>query len=215
MPFVVGFFAILGLWLIAFGATVYHGWVLGDRPWVVRARRRFFWHGMRAGMPYAWLVPGAVPVGLGAIAWAAAAGLVSSDAENAYGLWLGLLGFPLIFIPMFLAWRRLRWFLAPWHRSEVEREAAGLPPAMPVPESGPQMTITPRQHLFGLGLAAACVAGWWFSGLLAFLTGAFYIVALLAAMRVVERRRARSPQRPRQRNVDRQPAKRRGRKADD
>ena len=127
----------IGLWLIFFGVVVYHGWLIGNHPWAVRTRRRVFWHGIRAAMPYVWLLPGAIPMGLGMIAWGASAWLITANPGDGLAISLTLLGFPLIFVPMFLSWRRVRWFLAPWHRTEVEREAAGLEPVMPLPAEGP------------------------------------------------------------------------------
>ena len=190
--FAVAFSVILGLWLIAFAAVVYHGWLFAAHPWAVRTRRRLFWHGFRAGMPYAWAVPAAVPGGLGIICWGVAAGLLANDPSNRFAVWLAMLGFPLIFIPMFLAWQRVRWFLAPWHRTEVEREAAGLEPLIAMPTDGPQMTMTPREQLFGLGLAAACLVAWWVLESPPFLIGALTVLGLMAAMRVVSGRRKRT-----------------------
>ena len=178
----------IGTWLTFFGVVVYHGWVFGSHPWSVRTRRRFFWHGMRSGMPYAWAVPGAVPMGLGCIAWGVGAWLIIANPEDGLGIALALLGFPLIFVPMFLSWRRVGWFLAPWHRTEVERERAGLEPLIPPPAEGPQMTITPRAMLFGLALVAACLVLWWVTEAVPFLIGALNLLGLMGAMRLVDRR---------------------------
>jgi len=190
--FAVVFLVVIGLWLVAVGAVVYRGWLFATHPWVLRTRSRLFWHGIRAGMPYAWSIPATVPAGLGSIAWGLAAGLQAADPQNPYWIWLALLGFPLIFVPMFLVWRRVRWFLAPWHRVEVEREAAGLEPLIPMPADGPEMTMTPREQLFGLGLAAACLVAWWVLESLPFLIGAFNVLGLMAAMRLISGRGRRS-----------------------
>ena len=72
-------------------------------------------------------------MGLGLIAWGASAWLITANPGGGPAISLALLGFPLIFIPMILSCRRVRWFLAPWHRTEVEREAAGLEPLVPLP----------------------------------------------------------------------------------
>jgi hypothetical protein len=182
------FFAGIGAWLTFIGVVVYHGWLFGSHPWAVRTRRRFFWHGMRSGMPYAWLIPGAVPMGLGCIAWGVGAWLIMANPDDGVGIALGLLGFPLIFVPVFLSWRQVGWFLAPWHRTEVERERAGLDPLMRVPAEGPQMTITPRAMLFGHALVAACLLLWWVTEAVAFLIGALNLLGLMGAMRLADRR---------------------------
>jgi len=184
----VAFFLGVGLWLILFGLVVYYGWLIGSHPWAVRTRRRVFWHGIRAGMPYAWLLPGAIPMGLGSIAWGVSAWLITANPGDGTAIPLALLGFPLIFIPVLLSWRRVRWFLAPWHRTEVEREAAGLEPLLPVPAEGPQMTITWRQVLFGLVLAAACLVVWWVAESVPFLIGALNVLGLMGAIRLIDRR---------------------------
>jgi len=186
--FAVAFFLGVGLWLIFFGLVVYQGWLIGSHPWAVRTRRRVFWHGIRAGMPYAWLLPGAIPMGLGSIAWGVSAWLITANPGDGAAIPLALLGFPLIFIPVLLSWRRVRWFLAPWHRTEVEREAAGFEPLLPVPAEGPQMTITWRQVLFGLVLAAACLVVWGVAESVPFLIGALNVLGLMGAIRLIDRR---------------------------
>ncbi len=177
----------VGLWLIFFGVVVYHGWLIGNHPWAVRTRRRVFWHGMRAGMPYASLLPGAVPMGLGLIAWGVGAWLMTSGFAGSAGFAL-LIGFPLIFIPVLLSWRRVRWFLAPWHRTEVDREAAGLEPLLLEPDEGPQMTVTSREMVFGFVLAAACLVVWWVAESVPFLIGALIVLGLMSVMRLSNRR---------------------------
>jgi len=188
LVFAVAFFMGIGGWLTFFGVVVYHGWVFGSHRWVVRMRRRFFWHGMRSGMPYAWLAPGMIPMGLGSIAWGVGAWLITANPDDGVGIALAALGFPLIFVPVFLSWRRVGWFLAPWHRTEVERERAGLEPLVPQPPEGPQMTITLRDMLFGLALVAACLVLWWVTEVVAFLIGALNTLGLLGAMRLVDSR---------------------------
>jgi hypothetical protein len=183
--FAVGYFLVLGVWLVIVGVVVYHGWVFGSHPWVVRTRRRIFWHAIRSGMPYAWSIPAALPMGLGSIAWGVSTPLIIAQPDNGAAILLALLGFPLIFIPLILAKRRVRWFLAPWHRIEVEREEAGLEPLMQVPAEGPQMTITRRDMFVGLGLAVACVIAWWTTGSTAFLVGASTVLAFMGAMRLI------------------------------
>jgi hypothetical protein len=184
----VAFCLGVGLWLIFFGVVVYHGWVFGSHPWTVQTRRRVFWHGIRAGMPGAWLVPGAIPMGLGSIAWGVSAWLITADRKDSAAIPLALLGFPLIFIPIFLSWRRVGWFLAAWHRTEVERELAGLEPLMPPPGEGPRMTMTRREMLFGLALAAACLVVWWVTEWVAFFIGTLNVLGLIGAMRLIDRR---------------------------
>jgi hypothetical protein len=193
MALALAFGIILGLWLIPSGALVYHGWLFANHPRVVQTRGRLYWRGMRAGMPYAWTIPAAVPAGLGLIAWCVAAAILTAEPENAYGIWLGLVGFPLIFLPLFLAWRRTRWFLAPWHRAEIEREAAGLEPLIPPPADGPHKTMTRRELLLGLGLAAACFVAWWAWSSLPFLIAGLNVLALMAAMRLATTPRVRNP----------------------
>ncbi len=46
---------------------------------------------------------------------------------------------------------------------------------------GPQMTMTPREQLFGLGLAAACLVARWVLESLPFLIGGFDVLGLMAA----------------------------------
>jgi hypothetical protein len=184
----VAFFLSVGLWLIFFGVVVYHGWLMGSHPWAVRTRRRVFWHGIRAGMPYAWLLPGAIPMGLGLIAWGMSAWLIITNPGDGAAILLAVLGFPLVFFPVFLSWRLVRWFLAPWHRTEVERKAAGLEPLLPVPAEGPHMAITWREMLFGLMLAGACLVVWWVAESVPFLIGALNVLGLMGAMRLTERR---------------------------
>jgi hypothetical protein len=184
---VVAFCLGVGLWLIFFGVVVYHGWLMGSHPWAVRTRRRLFWHGIGAGMPYAWLLPGAIPMGLGLVAWGVSAWLMSANPGDGVATALALLGFPLIFIPMLLSWLRARWFLAPWHRSEVEREAAGFEPLLPVPAEGRQMTITRRELSFGLVLAIACLVVWWVAESVPFLIGALSVLGLMGTMRLIDR----------------------------
>jgi hypothetical protein len=41
--FAVAFLVLLGGWLVAFGATVYHGWLFASLPWVIHTRRRLYW----------------------------------------------------------------------------------------------------------------------------------------------------------------------------
>jgi len=185
---VVAFFLGLGLWLIVFGGVVYNGWLIGNHPWADRSRRRLFWHGIRAGMPYAWLIPGAIPIGLGSIAWGVSAWLITTNPDDGVAIPLALLGFPLIFIPVLLCWRRVRWFLAPWHRTEVEREAAGLEPLLPPPAEGPQMTITSREMWFGLVLVAACLVIWWVAEAVPFLIGGLSVLGFMGAMRLIDGR---------------------------
>ena len=184
---VLAFCLALGGWLILFGVVVYHGWILGSLPWAVRTRRRVFWHGIRAGMSYAWALPAAIPMGLGLIAWGTGAWILATGASQSVAVVLVLIGFPLIFVPAFLAWRRVEWFLAPWHRLEVERERAGLDPLMPMPEEGAQMTMTPRETAIGLVLAAAGVVLWWVTEAPAFVIGSFSVLGLMGAMRLVDR----------------------------
>jgi hypothetical protein len=127
-------------------------------------------------------------MGLGLIAWGVSAWLMTANPGDSAAIALALLGFPLIFIPMLLSWLRARWFLAPWHRTEVEREAAGLEPLLPVPGEGRQMTITRRELSFGLVLAAACLVVWWVAEPVPFLIGAFSVLGLMGAMRLIDRR---------------------------
>ena len=56
-------------------------------------------------------------MGLGLIAWGASLWLITANPGDGLAISLALLGFPLIFIPMLLSWRRVRRFLAPWHRT--------------------------------------------------------------------------------------------------
>jgi hypothetical protein len=178
----------IGLWLIYFGVVVYHGWLFGNHPWAIQTRRRVFWHGIRAGMPYAWLLPGVIPMGVGFMAWGASAWLITANPGDGLPIMLGLLGLPLIFIPVLLSWWRVRWFLAPWHRTEVERQAAGLEPLLPMPAEGPQMTITLRELSVGLVLAGACLVVWWVAESVPFLIGALNVLGLMGAMRLLDRR---------------------------
>lgn len=46
---------------------------------------------------------------------------------------------------------------------------------------GPQMTMTPREQLFGPGLAAACLVARWVLESLPFLIGGFDVLGLMAA----------------------------------
>jgi hypothetical protein len=141
--------------------VVYRGWVLGNMPWAVRTRRRLYWQGMRAGMPYAWVIPGSIPAGIGLIAWAVSAHLLGADPGNRNAVLLAFAGFPLIFVPILLSWRQVDWFLAPWHRTEIGREEAGLQPLLPPPAEGAEMRITRREMLIGLALATACLVLTW------------------------------------------------------
>jgi hypothetical protein len=60
-----------------------------------------------------------------------------------------------------LTFLRPRRFLAPWHRTELERADAGLPPLIEPPPEGRTMTMTRRERVVAWVLVAGMVVAWW------------------------------------------------------
>jgi hypothetical protein len=150
-----------GLALVAHGITVYHGWLFDSHPWVVRVRRRTYWHFMRTGVPSAWGIPGTLSLGISLLSLSLGTWLLSSDQSDGIGLAAALIGLLGMFASFVLAWLRPRWFLAGWHRMEVERERAGLEPLLPPPSDGPTMSMTRREYTTGLALVGMLFIVWW------------------------------------------------------
>ena len=86
---------------------------------------------MRPGISGSWLQPAFVPLFLSLALLGVCGFFIGADEDSRIGAWLGLLGLLGMLVSALLAWRRPAWFLAPWHRTEIEREKAGLEPAMP------------------------------------------------------------------------------------
>ena len=150
-----------GLAFVAHAITVYHGWLFDSNPWVVDVRRRTYWHYMRTGVPSAWAIPGALPLGISLLSLGIGAWLLSSDRSDAIGLAAALIGLLGMLASFVLAWLRPPWFLARWHRIEVERERSGLEPLIPPPSDGPTMSMTRREYITGLALIGILIIVWW------------------------------------------------------
>lgn len=158
----VVFCLVVGTGMLLHGLVVYRGWVIGSHPRVVELRRRLYWHAMRTRWPFHWVLPGGVWLGLSTMALGVAVWRSATIGEDdAVGALLALGGFLGMWISIGLAWLRPSWFLAGWHRHELERERDGLPPALPSPESGPVMTMTRTERRIGFALIALVVAVWW------------------------------------------------------
>ena len=144
------------------GLVVYRGWVIGAHPWVVELRRRLYWHAVRTQWPFHWMLPGGVWFGLslsllGTGLWR----VTAAGEDDTAGMLLVLGGFFGTCIAIGLSWLRPPWFLASWHRRELERERAGLPPLLPAPARGPVMTMTSTERRIGFAMVGLLVAAWW------------------------------------------------------
>jgi hypothetical protein len=91
--FAVAFMALLGGWLVAFGATVYHGWLFASLPWVIQTRRRLYWWFMAPRASMAWVLRGAFPLGVSLLALALGVWLVTQDEDDPLGIAAATLGF--------------------------------------------------------------------------------------------------------------------------
>jgi hypothetical protein len=183
----VGIF-VFGVVFAIWGAAVYRGWLFASSSWAEATRRRVYWHQMRPGISGSWLQPGVVPFALSFALLGVCGFLIGADEESRIGAFVGLLGLLGMLVSALLAWRRPSWFLAPWHRTEIEREQAGLEPLMPPPPEGRSFTMTRRDRRIGFVFVALALIVSWFLGVLpGALIGAAPLLSLLAVAEIRDR----------------------------
>lgn len=184
-PWAIAGGAAFGLSVAAWTGIVYNRWFLRSNPWVENTRRRLWWQYMRHGVSGTRMMPAGAPLGVSFALVSISAWTFSGDPKSAVGGITGLVGFVGMIGSMLLGWLRPRWLLAPWHRAELEREAAGLAPAMPPPSDGPSRTMTRREQFIGYAMVAGLVVAWWCFALSpAILIGAGGMLGILAVTRV-------------------------------
>ena len=151
---------VVGIVLAIWSAVVYRGWFLGAHPWAIATRRRLYWHAMRHGIPGTRLQPAVIPYALGFALLGVASWMIADDQRTLGGA-LGAIALIAMLVSGVIAWRRPIWLLAPWHRTEIERERQGLPPEIPPPPEGPSMTMTRRERRIGFVLVGVSLIGAW------------------------------------------------------
>jgi hypothetical protein len=178
----------IGVVLAIWGAAVYRGWIFGSNSWVVASRRRMYWHHMRAGVSGTWLQPAVVPYALSWALLGVGGFLIGADENSRIGPWLGIFGLLGMLVSGLLAWRRPSWFLASWHRIEIEREKAGLAPLLPEPPEGRPITMTRRERRIGFVFVALGLIVSWILGLSpAVLIGLSPVLGILAVAEIRDR----------------------------
>ena len=110
---------------------------------------------------------------------------IAADRESRIGGGLGALALLGMLVSAILAWRRPSWFLAEWHRMQIEREQAGLAPSLPPPPDGPSFTMTRRQRRIGVLFVALGLIVSWILGLSpAVLIGLGPVLGILAVAEI-------------------------------
>jgi hypothetical protein len=181
---VVAVCVVLAIW----SAVVYRGWLFGSHPWADVTRRRLYWHYMRTGISLAWLQPAVVPYALSFALLGVGGFFIAADRESRIGGGLGALALLGMLVSALLAWRRPSWFLAEWHRAEIEREQAGLEPLLPPPPDGPSVTMTRRERRIGFLFVALGLIISWILGLSpAVLIGLAPVLGILAVAEIRDR----------------------------
>lgn len=184
-PWIMLGVAGFGLAMAVWTAVAYHRWALRSNAWMENYRRRLWWHFIRHGITGSWIIPAGVPFGLSFVLLGMGGWIIVQNPGNAAGAMLGFVGFVAMVASMALAWLRPRWLLAPWHRSELDRQAAGLEPAMPPPSDGRTMTMTRREQIIGYAMVGALlIAWWWFALSPTILIGVGTLLGILAVTRV-------------------------------
>lgn len=177
---------LFGMALAASTAVVYHGWLFGNNPRVVRVRRRLWWFFLRHDL---WLTRG-TPFGVllgGGFAIIGLAGIPIVEQPDHPAIALVAFGWLVMMAGVVLAFIRPRRLLADWHRAELERAESGRTPLLEVPSEGPAMTITRRQRLVAYGLVAAMAVAWWALSLSpAILIGIGGLLGLIAVIDIRE-----------------------------
>ena len=183
----VGIF-VFGVLLATWSAVVYRGWLFRSSTWAVATRRRVYWHQMRPGISGSWLQPAFVPFALSFALLGVCGFLIGADKESRIGAFIGLLGLLGMLVSALLAWRRPAWILAPWHRTEIDREQAGLEPLMPPPPEGRSFTMTRRDRRIGFVFVAVALIVSWFLGVLpGALIGVAPLLSILAVAEIRDR----------------------------
>ncbi len=179
---------VWGVALATWSAVVYRGWLFGSGAWAVATRRRVFWYQMRPGISGSWIHPVLVPFSLSWALLGVCGFLIGVDPESRIGALIGLLGFLGMLVSALLGWRRPAWILAPWHRTEIERQKAGLEPLMPPPPEGRSFTMTRRDRRIGFVFVAIALIVSWFLGVLpGALIGTAPLLSLLAIAEIRDR----------------------------
>lgn len=179
---------VVSVALAIWSAVVYRGWLFGSSTWAVTTRRRLYWHQMRPGISGSWLQPAVVPFALSWALLGIGGFLIGADEDSRFGAALGALGWLGMVVSALLAWRRPSWFLAPWHRTEIEREHAGLEPSMPPPPEGPSITMARRDRRIGFVFVALGLIVSWILGVLpGALIGAAPLIGILAVAEIRDR----------------------------
>ena len=183
----VGIF-VFGVLLALWSGVVYRGWLFGSSTWAVATRRRLYWYQMRPGISGSWLQPGLVPFALSFALLGVCGFFIGADEESRFGAFVGVLGMLGMLVSALLAWRRPSWLLAPWHRTEIERERAGLEPLIAPPPEGRSFTMTRRDRRFGfVFVAIALIVSWALGVLPGALIGAAPLLSLLAIAEIRDR----------------------------
>jgi hypothetical protein len=115
---------VVGLVLASWRAVVCRGWFFGSQPWTIETRRRL--SGLiRDGVPFGWLHVAGVLYALSFGLLGIGGWLIADDANSRAGAAVSAMGLLGMLISALLAWRRPAWFLARWHRAEIEHERQG------------------------------------------------------------------------------------------